>query len=117
MKVVFVVATSYSPQKVRLEDRRERQRTSNCPVRIPAELRSWNWSWNWSKPHFLHRRATRNWRSVYRGWYQTRLILKRRYSRNHWNGRDNRLQSVPETESDLSSFWRTKTFSDCRSTQ
>ena len=30
------------PQKVRTEDSGERRRTSNCPMRVPAELRSWN---------------------------------------------------------------------------
>ena len=36
-KVVFVVATRYSPQKVRVEDGGERQRTSNRPVSIAAK--------------------------------------------------------------------------------
>ena len=53
--VVFVVATRYFPQKVRLEDCGERRKTSNSPVRILAELRSWNRR----KPHFLHQRTTR----------------------------------------------------------
>ena len=87
MKVIFVVAASYSPQKVRPEDGRERLRTSNCSVRILAELEL-------EQTSFLHRRTTRNRRFGYRGWQQTRLTSKRRYSWNHGNRRDNRLQSV-----------------------
>ena len=50
--VKFVVATVTPPPKRRTEDsrERERQRTSNCSLRIPAELRSWNRR----ESHFLH---------------------------------------------------------------
>ena len=58
---------------------------------------------NQSKTHFLYLRATRNWRSGYQGWYQTRSTSKRRYSRNHQN-------LSTETESDLSPIWRRKKF-------
>ena len=90
MKVVFVVATRNSPQEVRSEDGRERRRTSNRLVRIPAELRCQNWR----KPHFLHERTTRIPRSRNPGWHQRRSTSKRRYSWNHRNRRDNRLQYV-----------------------
>ena len=101
--VVFVVVTSYSPQKVRMEDGGERLRTLNCPVRIPAELRSWNRR----EHHFLHLRTTRSlriWnrgrfrtrirRSGNPGWHQTRSTTKRRVSWNLRIGRENRFQSV-----------------------
>ena len=79
MNVVFVVATRYSPQKVRSEDGGERLRTYNHPVRIPAVLRSRNQR----KLHFLHQIRIR--RSRNQGWHQTRLTSKRRYSWNYWN--------------------------------
>ena len=54
---------SYSPQKVRAEDSRERLRTLSWPVRVPAELRSLNRRepnlldrWRGS---FLHQRMNR----------------------------------------------------------
>ena len=100
---------SYSPQKVRMEDSRERRRTSSWPVRIPAELRSWNLR----KPHFLHRRKSYffhwrtilNWRSRDGGWFQARPTLNRWNSMNYWNWVDNRFQSVHRYR-----IWITKNF-------
>ena len=85
----MVVATS--PQKVRPEDGGERQRTLNCPTRIPAELRSRNKNF---EPHFLLQKTNRIQRPRGGGRDQTRPSKKRRNSRSHWNIRENRLQSV-----------------------
>ena len=71
--------SSYFPQKVRPEDGRERQKTSNCPMRIPAELRSWNRS---LKPNLL---VDRNRRLCDGGWEQMRTSSRRRNSRSHRN--------------------------------
>ena len=49
---------SYSPQKVRLEDGGERRKTTNRPMRIPAELCSRNQS---LEPNILLH-LDRNWR-------------------------------------------------------
>ena len=65
MRKVVVVATSYCPQKVRLEDSGERRRTSNPPMRILVELGSRNRK----KTHFLHRKTTRIRSSRNRGWH------------------------------------------------
>ena len=103
LKKVVVVATSYSPQKVRLENGGERRRTSNCPVRILAKLHSWNRR----KPHFLQRRTTRSRRSGNYGRHQTRRTSKRRYSRVTGTAEIIGFNLSTETESDLSSTWRT----------
>ena len=89
---------SYSPQKVRMEDSRERRRISSWPVRILVELRIWNLR----KSHFLQRRKSNffhwrtilNWRSRDGSWFQAMPISNRWNSRNYWNWGDNRFQSV-----------------------
>ena len=81
--------SSYSPQKVRLEDGGERGKTLNCLMRILAELCSWNRS---LKPNLLQ--VDRNRRLCDGGWKQTRTSSSWRNSRSHRNRGENSLQSV-----------------------
>ena len=93
---------SYSPQKVRPEDRGERrmmgergrergreveaggERTSNSPVGIPVEFHSWNL--------LLH--VDRNRRCCGGGWHQTRPFSRGSNSRSDRNGREYWFQPV-----------------------
>ena len=89
---------SYSPQKMRMEDSRERRRTLSWPVGIQVELRSWIRR----KSHFIHRRKSIflhwrmnfNWRTRDGGCFQTRPTSNRCNSWNYWNWGKNRFQTV-----------------------
>ena len=103
---------SNSPQKVRTEDSGERWRTLNCPVRIPAELRSWNLS----KTHFLHQRTSRN-----QGLGKEAGTRRGRPPRGGLAGTTGVEEKTgfnlsTETESVLSQIWIKKNFSNHRRT-
>ena len=106
LRKVVVVATSYSPQKVRLEDCGERQRTLNCPM----------WIWQSFVAGTGENLTFFTGKLPGSGGVGTKAGTRRG---RPWKGGTAGVTGtaeITETKSDLSPTWITKNFSDSPST-